>query len=109
MSFGARACINLGAIQQNFQLISKKAPGARVMAVIKADGYGHGMIRVAGALAAADAFAVARVAEGIRQGDSRKQKKPTGWRYPLRDSPTICRTWPDAGSPVRGREFQAPS
>jgi alanine racemase len=36
------------------------------MAVIKANGYGHGLLRIAGALQNADAFAVARVDEGIR-------------------------------------------
>ncbi|RLA34355.1 MAG: alanine racemase [Gammaproteobacteria bacterium] len=65
MSFGARACINLGAIQQNFQLISKKAPGARVMAVIKANAYGHGLTDVAKSLPDADCLAVARLSEAI--------------------------------------------
>jgi alanine racemase len=41
------------------------APGCRVMAVVKANAYGHGLLTVAEALADADAFAVARVAEAI--------------------------------------------
>jgi alanine racemase len=36
------------------------------MAIIKADGYGHGLLRAADALGAADAFAVACVDEGLR-------------------------------------------
>ena len=36
------------------------------MAVIKANGYGHGLLRIAEALQNVDAFAVARVDEGIR-------------------------------------------
>ncbi len=36
------------------------------MAVIKANGYGHGMLRVAAALRTADAFAVARVSEALQ-------------------------------------------
>ena len=36
------------------------------MAVIKANGYGHGLVRIAQALQNVDGFAVARVEEGIR-------------------------------------------
>jgi alanine racemase len=36
-----------------------------VLAVVKANGYGHGIVVAARALAAADAFAVARVEEGV--------------------------------------------
>jgi len=65
VSFGARACINLGAIQQNFQRIVKQAPGSRVMAVIKANAYGHGLIDVANSLPDAECLAVARLSEAI--------------------------------------------
>jgi len=65
VSFGARACINLGAIQQNFQLVRKRVPGARVMAVIKANAYGHGLVAVANSLQDADCLAVARLSEAI--------------------------------------------
>ena len=41
------------------------APGARVLAVLKANAYGHGIVPAAVALAAADGFAVARLEEGI--------------------------------------------
>jgi len=65
VSFGARACINLGAIQQNFQRIVKQAPGVRVMAVIKANAYGHGLTAVANNLPDAECLAVARLSEAI--------------------------------------------
>ncbi|HET8692436.1 MAG TPA: alanine racemase, partial [Steroidobacteraceae bacterium] len=39
------------------------APGCRVAAVVKANAYGHGLVTVAGALAGADAFGVARIEE----------------------------------------------
>ncbi len=42
------------------------APGSRVMAVVKADGYGHGLERVARTLGDADAFGVASIADGER-------------------------------------------
>ncbi len=65
MSFGARALIRLGAIRHNLQAIRTKVPGARVMAVIKANAYGHGLLAVARCLADTDCFAVARLAEAI--------------------------------------------
>lgn len=63
MSVGARAVIRLGAIRHNLEIIRDKAPGARIMAVIKANAYGHGLIPVARSLADADCLAVARLGE----------------------------------------------
>ena len=63
MTFGARAVIRLGALKHNLKVIRKRAPGARLMAVIKANAYGHGMLEVAKALADADCLAVARMSE----------------------------------------------
>ena len=65
MSFGARALIRLGALEHNLEVIRQAAPGSRVMAVIKANAYGHGMVPVAQHLSHVDAFAVARVPEAI--------------------------------------------
>ncbi len=70
MSFGARALIRLGALEHNLGVIRKAAPDARVMAVIKANAYGHGMITVAHHLGDVDSFAVARVPEAIRLRES---------------------------------------
>lgn len=66
MSRSAIATIHLGAMRSNLQRIRLLAPHSRVMAVVKADGYGHGLERVARALAAADAFGVASIADGQR-------------------------------------------
>lgn len=66
MSFGARALIRLGALKHNLEVIRAAAPESRVMAVIKANAYGHGMVTVAQNLPDADAFAVARIREAIR-------------------------------------------
>jgi len=60
------ATIHLGAIRENLRRVRELAPGARVMAVVKADGYGHGLERVARALEGADAFGVAGIADGQR-------------------------------------------
>jgi alanine racemase len=59
------ATIDVAALQHNLKVVRQRAPRSRVMAVIKANAYGHGLITVARALAAADAFAVARVEEGL--------------------------------------------
>lgn len=65
MKPAAYAVVNLRAIRQNLDRVRDFTPHARIMAVIKANGYGHGLIRIAQALDRADAFAVARVDEAI--------------------------------------------
>ncbi len=62
----AYALLNLDAAAHNLAQVRHCAPNAKIMAVIKANGYGHGLLRIAQALDAVDAFAVARVDEGIR-------------------------------------------
>src|SRR5271163_4795697 len=59
------ATIDTAALKHNLQRIRHFAPRSRVMAVIKANAYGHGLLAVARALDEADAFAVARVDEGL--------------------------------------------
>jgi alanine racemase len=59
------ATIDTAALKHNLQRIRDFAPRSRVMAVIKANAYGHGLVAVARALDQADAFAVARVDEGL--------------------------------------------
>lgn len=57
--------VNLRAIQGNTEAI-KAHTGRRLIAVVKADAYGHGAVHVAKALhAIADMFAVATVEEGV--------------------------------------------
>jgi len=70
VTFGARALIRLGALKNNLTVIRKAAPGARIMAVIKANAYGHGMLTVAQHLRDADAFAVARLPEALQLHES---------------------------------------
>ena len=60
-----RALIDTQALRHNLGTIRAYAPGSKVMAVIKANAYGHGLVSTALALADADAFAVARLEEGI--------------------------------------------
>lgn len=70
MSFGARALIRLGALEHNLKVIREAAPATRIMAVLKANAYGHGMITVAHHLQEVDAIAVARLPEAIRLRES---------------------------------------
>jgi alanine racemase len=59
------ATVDSGALRHNLSVVRQWAPKSRVMAVIKANAYGHGLVAVAHALESADAFAVARVDEGL--------------------------------------------
>ncbi len=59
------ATVDTGALQHNLQAVRQWAPHSRVMAVIKANAYGHGLVAAARALEPADCFAVARVDEGL--------------------------------------------
>jgi alanine racemase len=59
------ATIDSAALRHNLQVVRQWAPRSRVMAVIKANAYGHGLVSVARALESADSFAVARVDEGL--------------------------------------------
>lgn len=60
-----RARIDGAALQFNLLKIRSLAPGARIMAVVKANAYGHGLVNVAHSLRAADALAVARLEEAV--------------------------------------------
>ena len=66
MSRATVATIHLGALRRNLARVRERARGAKVMAVVKADGYGHGLERVGRALADADAFGVAALGDGLR-------------------------------------------
>ena len=52
-----RAEISLDALRHNYAVAKHRASRSRVLAVVKANGYGHGISRVARALSAADGFA----------------------------------------------------
>lgn len=56
----------MAALRYNLQQVSRLTPASHIMAVIKSDGYGHGMLRVASALSKADAFAVTSSDEAIK-------------------------------------------
>jgi len=61
-----QACIRASALRDNLAVARRHAPGARIMAVIKANAYGHGLTRVARALRDADGFAVLDLDAALR-------------------------------------------
>ncbi len=66
MTRPTRAFIDTAALRANLQQVRACAPTQRVMAVIKANGYGHGALKVANALeAGVDAFAVCCLDEAL--------------------------------------------
>ena len=67
MSRTTVATIHLAALRHNLARLKALAAPAKVMAVVKADAYGHGLERVARALdGEAEAFAVAALGDGLR-------------------------------------------
>ncbi|NDU87665.1 MAG: alanine racemase, partial [Ferrovum sp.] len=65
MSRPTHIYIDLSRLRNNF-LVARRLHGARLLAVIKANAYGHGAVSCAHALSSvADGFAVATVEEGI--------------------------------------------
>jgi alanine racemase len=61
--------IDLGVLVENYRALKRRAGQSKVMAVVKANAYGHGLIECARALereCGADYFGVALVEEGVR-------------------------------------------
>jgi len=70
MSRNTIANVDLSAIRHNLEIVRSLVPGSQVASVVKADGYGHGITRVAGALRESDLLAVATSGEAaaLRNG-----------------------------------------
>ena len=68
MSRPAWAELDLGALKHNLNKVRQAAPSSKIMCVIKANGYGHGLTRVANAMSEADALGVASIDEAITRG-----------------------------------------
>ncbi|HSN70427.1 MAG TPA: alanine racemase [Steroidobacteraceae bacterium] len=65
MIAGPRARVRLDSLRHNLATVRRAAPGARVLAVVKANAYGHGLVPVARALERSDGLAVARLGEAL--------------------------------------------
>ena len=57
--------VDAAALRNNLAVVRRFAPTARVIAAVKANAYGHGLVHTARALADADAFGVARIEEAL--------------------------------------------
>ena len=61
--------IDLAALAHNLQ-VARRATSARIMAVVKAAAYGHGLLRTARALQAADGFALLDISDAVLLRDA---------------------------------------
>ena len=66
MSRPLLATIDTDALEHNLRLVRRTAPRSKVMAVIKAHAYGHGLLRAAEALHGADGFTVMELDAAIQ-------------------------------------------
>jgi len=69
-----RATISSAALKHNLDIARRFAAGSKVWAVIKANGYGHGLLRVAKAFEAADGFALLDFVDALRLRSAGIQK-----------------------------------
>ncbi|RPH49868.1 MAG: hypothetical protein EHM84_06140, partial [Lysobacterales bacterium] len=60
-----RATISSEALRNNLAVVRRLAPESRVLAAVKANAYGHGLVPSARALAGVDAFGLARLDEAL--------------------------------------------
>lgn len=65
------ADIDLPSLRHNFAVIKKQAPNSKIMAVVKSNGYGHGIVPITTALRdLADFFGVAWLGEALKAKDA---------------------------------------
>lgn len=65
MSRATGAVIKLPALRHNLSRVRETAPRSRIMSVVKANAYGHGIAAVVRALSETDSFAVASLDEAL--------------------------------------------
>jgi len=70
-----QAYINQSALENNLGVV-RRTTSARIMSVIKADGYGHGLLRAAEALSATDGYALLDIADAVKL-------RGAGYRQPI--------------------------
>ncbi len=61
----ATAVIDCRALRHNLQQIRQRAPQSRLMAIVKANAYGHGLLKIAHTITDTDCYAVARITEAL--------------------------------------------
>jgi alanine racemase len=60
------ATIDSAALKHNLAIVRRHAPRSSVLAVVKANAYGHGLMRAAAALSGADGFALVELEGAVR-------------------------------------------
>ena len=87
----ATVVINRRALRHNLQRLRELAPASKMVAVVKANAYGHGLLETARTLPDADAFGVARLEEALRlrAGGITKPVLLLEGFFDARDLPTI--------------------
>ena len=90
----ARAEIDLAAFRANLGAISRHVGDAKLMVVVKADGYGHGMLACAreARVAGADWLGVATPAEALALRDAGDTGPLLAWLYGIEEdlSPLVA-------------------
>jgi alanine racemase len=76
MSRPLQARICLSSLKNNLEMVRRAAPGSKILAVIKANAYGHGLLRTAAALRAAEGFAVLTLSEAL-------ELRRAGFKHPI--------------------------
>ena len=59
------AVIDLNALQHNLKILKETAPNSKILAVVKANAYGHGIVKVAQTLTDVYGYGVARLSEAL--------------------------------------------
>ncbi|WP_255491631.1 MULTISPECIES: alanine racemase [unclassified Actinotalea] len=82
-AFPARAVVDLAAVRSNVEALRGRAPGAQVMAVVKADAYGHGLVPSARAALAGGAtwLGVAQLDEALALRAAGVTARTLTWLY----------------------------
>ena len=70
-----QASFDPAALKHNFAIARRHAGNAAMMAVVKADAYGHGLLRVARALADTQAFALLELDDAVRLRDAGNRQR----------------------------------
>jgi len=60
------ATLDLSALSHNLAVVRRHATSSKIFAVIKANAYGHGLLRAARAFSRADGFAVVELEAAVR-------------------------------------------
>ena len=61
-----KAYINLSALTFNLQVVKKIAKNSKIMAVLKANAYGHGLVETVKAIKSVEGIAILTIEEAVK-------------------------------------------